>query len=243
MSLIPFLNWTDPEDRRLVWVLVQIAAIWSLADAGYYLLLPAMEIQSNYNGGSIAIMLYYVFWTGISVIAFWPVYASWPEHAAWTTFGNRLTSSIVWSLAFAGSLLFAAYILPLLPTVHWKESWTPPDLVVATPTYFLPKSIEILFQQLLIVALVLALAARHHSIRAISVICAAAFGSTHVLLALGGVPTGYVFRFMASAAAFGFIFPYLILRVPNGLAYSYALHWAYYALSAVLPHLFMTSAK
>ncbi len=150
MSLIPFLNWTDPEDRRLVWILVQIAAIWGLADAGYYLLLPAMGTQPNYNGGSIAVMLYYVFWTGISVITFWPVYASWPEHAAWTTFGNRLTSSIVWSLAFAGSLLFAAYILPLLPTVRWNESWNPPDLVVATPANFFPKSIEILFQQLLI---------------------------------------------------------------------------------------------
>ena len=243
MPMISFPNWTDQADRRLVWVLLQIAAIWSLADAGYYLLLPAMEIEPNYNGGSITVMLYYEFWTGISVITFWPVYASWPEHAAWATFGNRLTSSIVWSLAFAGSLLFAAYILPLLPTVHWEESWTPPDLVVATPAYFLPKSIEILFQQLLIVALVLALAVRRNSIRTISIICAVAFGSAHVLLALGGVPTGYVIRFMISAAAFGFIFPYLILRVPNGLAYSYALHWTYYALSAVLPHLFLTSAK
>lgn len=243
MPMISFPNWTGPGDRWPVWVLAQTAAIWGLSDAGYYLLLPAMGIEPNYNGGSIAVMLYYLFWTGISVIMFWPIYASWPEHAAWTTFGNRLTSSIIWSLAFVGCLVFAAYVLPLLPAVNWKESWTPPDLAVATPAYFLPKSIEILFQQLLVVALVLALAARRHSIRTISIICAVAFGSVHILLALGGMPVGYVIRFMIFASAFGFVFPYLILKVPNGLAYSYVLHWTYYALSTLLPHLFWTSTK
>jgi hypothetical protein len=75
-------------------------------------------------------------------------------------------------------------------------------------------------------------------VRMRSVICAIAFGSAHVLLVLGGVPTGYVFRFMISAVAFGFMFPYLILRVQNGLAYAYVLHWSYYAPSTVLPHFF-----
>jgi hypothetical protein len=116
-------------------------------------------------------------------------------------------------------------------------------MVVATSWYFLPKSIDILFQQLLIVALVLALAEQRYSVRSISILCAAAFGAMHVFLAFGGVPPGYVIRFMVSAAAFGLLFPYLILRVPNGLAYSYILHWAYYAISVVLPHMFLASAK
>ena len=233
----------DPAKSTLLWTLVQIAAVWTLSDIGYYILLPALGVQPNYNDGAVAITLYYAFWTGIAVITFWPLYATWSLHGRWTTFENRLTSYIVWSLSFAGCLLFAAYVLPSLPTVHWKESWTPPDMVAATPWYFLPKSIDILFQQLLVVALVLALAAQHYSVRRISACCALAFGLAHALLAFGGVPVGYVIRFMVSAAAFGFLFPYLILRVPNGLAYSYIVHWVYYAVSVVLPHIFLASAK
>jgi hypothetical protein len=54
------------------------------------------------------------------------------------------------------------------------------------------------------------------------------------------VPLGYIVRFGISAAVFGTIFPYLILRVPNGMAYSYIVHWIYYAVSVVLPHIFLS---
>jgi hypothetical protein len=230
---------TGRQRAELIWPLAQIAGIWTISDIGYFLL-PALGLQASYNAGSVAVTLYYAFWVGIAVITFWPLYGTWPLYGKWTTFENRLTSYIVWSLSFAGCILFAAYVLPLLPSINWKESWNPPDVAVATPWYFLPKSIEILFQQLLIVALVLTLSARHYTLRKISVYCAIAFGGTHVLLAFGGVPTGYVIRFMVAASSFGFIFPYLLLRVPNGLAYSYIVHWLYYALSVVMPHIFFS---
>ncbi len=228
---------------ELLWTLGQIAVIWTVSDIGYYLLLPVLDVQPNYNHGPVAITLYYAFWVGIAVITFWPLYGTWSLYGRWATFQNRFTSYAVWSFSFAGCLLFAAYVLPNLPTVHWKESWTPPDVVLATPWYFLPKSIDILFQQLLVVALILALAAQQYSIRKICFYCAIAFGATHALLAFGGVPIGYVMRFMISAAAFGFVFPYLVLRVPNGLAYSYIVHWIYYAISVILPHIFLASAR
>lgn len=232
-----------PSAARVLGTVAQIAAIWIVSDAGYYFLLPLFGVQASYNTGSLAVTLYYGFWLGIAVITFWPVYASWPRYAHWNTFENRLTSLIVWSLAFMGSILFAAYVLPLLPPVKWTESWNPPEVRVATSLYFLPKSIEILFQQLLVVALVLALSAQQYSIRKISVYCAVVFGGSHVLLAFGSVPVGYVIRFMVSAAVFGFIFPYLILRVRNGLAYSYMIHWLYYAASVVMPHIFSSPVK
>jgi hypothetical protein len=218
----------DARKAQLVWAIAQIAAIWTVSDAGYYFLLPAFGVAPNYNAGSVAVSLYYGFWIGIAVITFWPLYR---------------TSYIVWSLSFAACIFFAAYVLPSLPAIKWTESWNPPDVRVATASYFLPKSIEILFQQLLVVALVLALSAQRYSIRTISIYCALVFGASHILLAFGGVPWGYVIRFMVSAAAFGFVFPYLILRVPNGLAYSYVIHWAYYAASVVLPHIFSSPVK
>lgn len=237
------INAEHAQKAQMVSAIAQIAAIWVVSDAGYYLLLPALGVTPNYNAGSVAVTLYYGFWIGIAIITFWPLYRNWPRYGRWATFENRLTSYIVWSLSFAACIFFAAYVLPLLPAVTWTESWNPPDVRVATSSYFLPKSIEILFQQLLVVALVLALAARRFKIRTISIYCALVFGAAHVLLAFGGVPWGYVLRFMLSATAFGFVFPYLILRVPNGLAYSYVIHWAYYAASVVLPHIFASPVK
>jgi hypothetical protein len=222
---------------RLARTIGQIAAIWVAADLGYYFLLPALGVQPSYNAGSLAIAIYYVFWIGIAVITFWPAYVTWPHYGRWPTFESRYTSYLIWSAAFAGCVAFAAYILPLLPPVTWTESWKPPDVRVATPAYFLPKSIEILFQQLLVVAFVLLLSAQQLSLRRISLYCGLTFGVAHILLAFGDTPNAYVIRFMVAATAFGFLFPYLILRVRNGFAYSYVLHWMYYAVTVAMPHI------
>jgi hypothetical protein len=199
--------------------------------------LPILGQKPDYNVTSIAVTLYYSFWVGIAVIAFWPAYSNWRK------FENPVTSSIVWPVSVVGCIFFAAYILPLLPPPPvWTGHWPAPEIRVATSWYFLPKSIEILFQQLLVLSLVLVLSTHHYSMRRISVYCALAFGATHVLLVLDGVPPGYVIRFMIAATAFGFAFPYLILRVPNGLAYAYIVHWLYYAATVAMPRILSSSA-
>lgn len=227
----PSIETNGGQDNQLIWTLGQIAGLWIATDIGYYLLLPALGVQTSYNSGSVAITLYYVFWIGIAVIMFWPLYGRW------TKFENPLTSYIVWSIAFVGCTLFAAYALPALPPLNIREGYNPPELPLATPWYFLPKSIEILFQQLLILALVLSLSAQRYSLRKISLYCAVLFGSVHVLLLFGGVSVAYVIRFGTLAAIFGLAFPYLLLRVPNGFAYSYVTHWSYYAITIIMARL------
>ena len=224
-------------DAPLASTLVRIAVIWVLSDLSFYLILPTLGLTGSYNGGSVAVSVHYVYWTGIAIIAFSPLYAEWLRTRPRAASEQRITSYLLWSVSFAGFVLFAAYLLPLLPPPVWDQSWDPPEVRIATSLYFLPKSIEILFQQLLILALVLALAARGHGLRRICGTCALAFGGVHVLLALGGMPAGYVVRFMVAATAFGLVFPILILRVPNGLAYSYILHWIYYAVTVAMPRL------
>ena len=219
---------------RLIWTLGFIAGIWTVSDLVYFFLLPGLGYKTSYNDSPIANSLYYVFWVGVAVITFWPQYATWPRYTRWATFENRLTSFAVWILTFAGSVLFVAYVLPALPPFNPREGITPPQLPLATPWYFLPKSIEILFQQLLVVALVLSLAAEKYSLGEISIYCALLFGGSHLLLALGGASWGYVIRFATLAAVFGLAFPYLILRVPNGFSYSYVTHWAYYAATILM---------
>jgi hypothetical protein len=227
---------------ELAWTVAQIAVVWVAADLGYYFLLPALGVNPGYNAGSVAVAIYYAFWVGIAVITFWPLYAIWPHYGRWATFESRYTSYIVWSVFFAGFVAFAVYVLPLLPPTTWTESFSPPEVRVATEWYFLPKSIEILFQQLLVVALVLALSVQQFPLRRISLYCGLIFGAAHVLLVFGDTPTGYVIRFMLAATAFGFAFPYLILKVRNGFAYSYVVHWLYYAVTVAMPHFFANGA-
>lgn len=222
---------------HLAGTIALIAALWAASDLGYYLLLPALAEKYSYNDGPIVGTLYYIFWAGIAVIVFWPQYTTWPLYARWNTFENRLLSLAVWCIAFAAGVGFVAYVVPALPAFVPVDGWKPPELAFATGWYFLPKSIEILFQQLLVVALVLTLSAQGQSLRRVSLVCAALFGAAHILLAFDDVPWGYVVRFAMLAAVFGFAFPYLILRVPNGLAYSYVTHWAYYALTVVMARL------
>ena len=62
----------DQKKAAPFWTISQIAAIWTVSDAGYYYLLPAFGVQPTYNDGSVAVTLYYMFWIGITVITFWP---------------------------------------------------------------------------------------------------------------------------------------------------------------------------
>jgi hypothetical protein len=187
-------------------------------------------IRPSYNVAPFAIALYYAVWTAVALAAFWPLYRTWAP------FQNRMRAYLFLLASATAVAAFAALGLPKLPSITWTESWDAPELMLANEWYFIPKSIEILFQQLLIAALVLTLAANNYSMSAIAIVCAILFGSAHMLLGFGGLPFGYVVRFAAAAAAFGLIFPQLILRVPDGLAYSYALHWLYYVVTIVMAH-------
>jgi hypothetical protein len=221
---------TGAQKQQLIRTLGLLAAIVVTSDMGYYFLLPALGLPASYNASSLAIAIYYALWATIVVIVFRRLFHSW------SPFQSRQVAYLLSLASIAALTLFAAFLLPVLPPLDWREPWTPPELPLATPSYFLPKSVDILFQQLLIVVLVLTLSALRYGLRTISVWCALSFGAMHLLLAFAGLPIGYVIRFMVAATAFGLVFPYLILRVPNGIAYSYVVHWGYYASSVVMAH-------
>lgn len=223
------------DNAALAQALAPIAGLWVASDVGYYWLLPTLSLIPNYNLSPVSIATYYTFWVGVAVIVFFDVYCTWPRYAKWITFENRLLSLALWILFYTCATTFTGIILPGLPPFDWPPEWgVAPELPQANTLYFLPKSIEILFQQLLVIALVLTLAARDFSLLKISVICALLFGGVHVFLAFGQASWSFVIRFMVVATVFGGVFPVLILRVRNGFAYSYAIHWGYYALTIYL---------
>ena len=99
--------------------------------------------------------------------------------------------------------------------------------------YLLPKSFEVLFQQLVILALTLLLAETGLSVMAVVFAFLGIFGVLHlpILLVIGRGPgISYGIASMTLAAAF----PVLILRVHSGFLYSYAAHWFVYTIVAVV---------
>ena len=220
-----------PNKTPLFWTLAQIATIWLISDVAFYIVLPAWGIRSSYNAEPVYIALYYLFWIIVTFIALRPTFKNWRPLE-----GN--TQTYVTLLIFAAAIVyFVAYVLPQFPPIEWTESWKPPsELLFAESWYFLPKSLEILLQQLLVAALVLSFNTNGFSLRATSIWCAVLFGGIHILLIFGGSPAWYVARFGISAFLAGAVFPYLLIRTKNGFAYAYMLHWLYYAGTVVLIH-------
>ncbi|MCC6304775.1 MAG: hypothetical protein IT545_06215 [Rhodobacteraceae bacterium] len=232
VTLPAHMQALGPLGRRSRGVLAALGAFWLAADAGYYLLLPRLGVANDYNAAPVAIAVYYLFWCGLAVIAFWPVYALWAQHAPWPALGNRLAAVALWTGMFGAAAGYAGWVVPALPPLVWPADFGPvPDVAAAGAAYFLPKTADIAFQQLLVLALVLALAANGVRAQALSLACAGLFGGMHLLLLLGEYPFGAAVRFIVFAAGFGALVPVLLLRVPFGLALSFGLHWLYYAVT------------
>ena len=220
---------------QTLWVvLLEIVGIWVISDIGYYSIVAFLVFGTDYSSHPFVMAWYYLFWSGIALATFWPFYKTWKM---FDVRARMFVTTIVTSIAAAAYLF---YILPLFPPIHWANFWEPPsELLTASRWYFLPKSIEILLQQLLVIAMVLAFDARKFSLKAISYWSAFLFGGIHLLLVFGGSSLAYVAVFTLSATAAGFIFPYFILRVENGFIYSYFLHWGFYALVIVLARILL----
>ena len=210
-------------------ILLQIVAIWILSDIGFYVLTDLLGVGGSYSSHPFWLALYYLFWVGVALWTFAGFYRSRQviEVRASTLVVGALGGAVV-----AGYLLF---VFPLFPPIGWATLWRPPtELLYASGWYFLPKSIDILLQQLLIAAMVFAFNLRKLSVPAIARWSAGLFGSMHLLLVFGGSSLAYVCFFTAAAAVAGYIFPYLMLRVRNGFVYAYFLHWGFYAVVIVL---------
>jgi hypothetical protein len=217
---------TDLQRRSIFEVLAEIVAIWVVSDIGYYILVPLI---GDYSSHPFKMGAYYLFWVGITLINFWGFYKRWG------TIDVGLSTLLVILCTCIGIMYYLVYVLPLFPAIPWVGALQPPsNLLYASPWYFLPKSIEIGLQQLLVVAMVLAFKAEGFSVHTTARWSAVLFGSMHVLLALNGSSFVYVLVFTSAATIAGFVFPYLMLRVRNGLIYSYALHWGFYAAVIVL---------
>jgi hypothetical protein len=219
-----------PWKRRQVRVLGWLAGFWLVSDLAYYFGLPVLGIGTDYNANPMPVATFYLFWSGLAAIVFWPLYSRWNANAAFPTLQNRLFAALIWVTTFAVILAFLHWGLPALPQATWPaDLGEPPALLMAAPAYFFPKTVEIVFQQLLVLAMIVSLSIDGLPVKTISLFSALLFGGMHILLAFSGIPPRAVIMFIVASSLFGLILPRLILQTRFGLAAAFALHWAFYA--------------
>lgn len=212
-------------------VAARVAAFWILADVGYFVILPILGIELSYNTSPIAIALYFLVWSGISVWYFWDIFVRW------LVVDSRIWLCLLVSLGFAVFVGATLMSLSYLPVLRGPALVPFTDILFATPWYFVPKATEILVQQLLITVLILVLSERLRSLYRVCLAYALLFGGIHVLVfVLSGSTTQYAAIMTTAAVASAGLFPYLVLRVRSGFVYSYILHLSFYVLLALVLH-------
>ena len=220
-----------PNHLEEPWYIIfgELTGLWMLANAGHVIIFPALGLGLSYNAEPISIAGYFLVWAGVTLFYYWDLFAVWFPTA------NHIWKYVGLSLACAGLVWGLLYAFSFLPILRGLQMAPSTDILFANPWYFLPKSAEVLMQQLLIVVLVLELHFRLHSLRNVVIGYAICFGGAHVLFFLiNGAPTAYAAIMTVGALASALVFPYLILRVRGGLVYSYTIHLLFYIFQAML---------
>ncbi|MFZ2523185.1 MAG: hypothetical protein WAW92_02250 [Minisyncoccia bacterium] len=215
----------------LIVTIFQIASIWIVSDLSYQIIKNALDVDLSYNQNPAIVTAYYLFWILVTLPAFWNIYIKWQM------FKNEVLTytSVLFILGFIAT--YFIYILPIFPSISWSPGWIPPsELTFSSGWYFLPKSTEIILQQLLVSALAFSFYNAGFNLKTTRLWCAGLFGSAHLLLIFGGPSLSYAVFFTFCATVAGYIFPYFILKVKNGFMYSYMLHWTFYAVIVLLIH-------
>jgi hypothetical protein len=95
------------------------------------------------------------------------------------------------------------------------------------------KPLDVLVQQLMIIVLVRKFSELKLKYKTIAIICLFCFGIIHIFQVFKtSLIIGLCFTFVALLLSI--VFPYLILKVKNGVIYSYVIHLGIYTLAALL---------
>lgn len=213
-----------------------VAALWTASSVGYYALVDALGLASGYDGAPVLFTAYYLGWAFLAAWVFRSLFSQVLTRDRLTREGLALLPIL------AGFGLFVVYGLPLLPSVSdIRAPASPPEFMFASAWYYLPKSADILFQQVLVAALILTGWRAGLGLWVLSLAIALAFGLFHLGLAFDGFLWLYVARFTLAATLFGALLPWLYLRVRSGFRYAYSLHWGFYAADATLTHFLLAA--
>ena len=213
--------------------LTDIVVLWTIFNIGLYIVLPYFGFQSSYNASPFIITIYYVLCALATLFYFSEIFKKWINQDS-----KIVIHSLIGLVSFI-ILFVLVNTLSYLPQLSTPKYFPYADIILSTPWYFLPKSIEIFIQQLLISVLVIELYAKYQSLKTVIFGYIFCFGSAHVLLfLLNGSSLDYSAFMTVSAVLSAFVFPYLMLKVSGGFLYSYIIHFTFYIILAAIFHLF-----
>lgn len=206
--------------RRLVWILCGITALWVAAYAGFIVLLPSFGLSLSYTATPLLAAAYYVAWIAVALFFF-------PKTLTRVHLAQSRGAYVALAAFVSFASLFYGAVLPELPGYGAVIGQSGNFFLGATPAFFLPKMAELVFQQLLITALVLSIASFDDNIFFVSLMYGLLFATGHIFVLLE-IPAAFVQLITLGAIGSAILFPYFILRVRNGFVYSFMLHWAFY---------------
>lgn len=210
-----------------------MASVWALFNIGYYFVLPIFGVTLGYSNSPFIISLYYAAFAVITVAYFWRTYKEWFE------LDSTVLLYIALSILFSFIMWFLVAVFSLIPVTHVLGLGSYSDVVLATPSYFLPKSIEIFIQQMLVIVLVLELYMKFKSMKQVFWGYLVCFGGAHIVLfILDHASIRYSLLMTITALLSTAVFPYLMLRVRGGFILAYVIHFTFYVLLASLLHIF-----
>lgn len=216
--------------RNLAYTIAVIAGAWTLSSLGYFELEPVLNADVGYNDAPVAYAVYYGLWAA-AVFAVFRKNFQMVGDLSLTPL--RVAVLALMALGFAG---FALFILPRLPTMEWTRSQDPVEFFWANSWYFLPKAVEILFQQVLIAALVFALKDLGLKTWKVALLVALLFGGFHATLAFSYPNPLYVLRYSVAATLFGALVPWVLLHRRHGFLITLAIHAGYYVIDSIAIH-------
>jgi hypothetical protein len=203
--------------------LILISLVWLCSMGLLFTILPLFGFVVTYQEQPFFVAAYYLLWLGI-------LFLSFPHMSREVFFENSLRSYGILALFMAGVTLFYGYVLPDGTSLPG----TVPDFMRGGIGYLLVKTIEILFQQVLIVLLILTLASYKDDTWFVSKAYAFIFSVVHLAL-IPRLGLAYTALFFGASLLSALVFPYIILRVKNGFVYSYIVHWcAYLCITSLL---------
>lgn len=202
--------------------------IWTTTSLSYYWLLGALRVEDGLNDAPAFYAAFYAAWAAVAFLAFRR------SHFEWLTVEtiNRYLPPV----GLLAVVLFgiAAIGIPSLPGLPLGPPDGPPHPFEMTSAYFLPKSAEILLQQMLIAVITIELKLRHLSDIKVATLVGLLFGGAHMMWAVVYPEPLILFRLTVAALLLGTLAPWLMLRLRGGFLVSYTVHWGLYAWLAPL---------
>lgn len=219
---------TNRTARHTLQTFAVAAAIWTVATLSYFWLLGPLGVQDGLNDAPAFYAAFYTVWAGIAFLAFRR------SHFGWLT-ADRIRRYVRPGILLAVVLFgIAAIGIPSLPGLPIGSADGPPHPFEMSSAYFLPKSAEILLQQLLIAVIVIELKSRQLTDIKVAALVGLLFGGAHVMLAFIYPEPFIVVRLTVAGSLLGALSSWLMLRLRGGFLISYTVHWGLYAWLAPL---------